>query len=188
MGEKALRHRWRCLCVCLQRFLKTLWPQAAPSSPPSSAAEAPSGASASSPVPPPEARWHILIVEDDSHAAEAIRVALELEGGAAWKASIARSGEEALLMVAAQPVDLILLDVRLPGISGAEVYRRLRAAPATQRLPIIFLSGGTTFDLSREGIEEGILLRKPFNIPELIAMVRANLPDANGRPGQHTSM
>jgi len=115
-------------------------------------------------------------VEDDTRTADVIRESLELEAQMQWQIQIARSGEEALAMLAAQPVDLLLLDVRLPGISGAEVYRRLRAAPETRALPVIFLSGGTTFDLYREGIQEGILLRKPFNIPELLAMVRANLP------------
>lgn len=119
--------------------------------------------------------------------AEAIQTALRLAGEAAWEVSIALSGEEALQMLAARQVDLLLLDMRLPGISGAEVYRRLRAAPATARLPIIFLGGGTAFDLSREGIQEGILLRKPFNISELVAMVQANLPAANGKQGQATS-
>jgi len=128
------------------------------------------------------ARRYILIVEDDASMAEAIQAALRLEGEAAWEINIARSGEEALQLMDARQIDLLLLDMRLPGISGAEVYRRLRAAPATRRLPIIFLSGGTAFDLSREGIQEGILLRKPFNIPELVAVVRANLPDANGTP------
>lgn len=130
-----------------------------------------------------ERRWHILIIEDDEKVAQVIQAALQLEDQTPWDTSIALSGEEALKLIAAQRVDLILLDVRLPGISGAEVYRRLRAASATQRLPVIFLSGGTTFDLSLEGIQEGILLRKPFNIPELLAMVQATLPAAHDEPG-----
>lgn len=125
----------------------------------------------------------ILIVEDEAGAASAIQEALEIEGGGQWKAQIARSGEEALLVLENQPVDLILLDVRLPGISGAEVHRRLRARPETRHLPIIFLSGATSFDLSVAGIEEGVLLRKPFQIPDLLAMVNANLPPLNDPPG-----
>ncbi len=128
-------------------------------------------------------RWHILIIEDDEKVAQVIQAALQLEDQTPWDTSIALSGEEALKLIAAQRVDLVLLDVRLPGISGAEVYRRLRAASATQRLPVIFLSGGTTFDLSLAGIQEGILLRKPFNIAELLAMVEATLPTAHDEPG-----
>jgi len=142
------------------------------------------GSPPSSSGAPSEALWRILIVEDDAKVAEMIRAALRLEGNGSWEIRAALTGEEALTIVAAQPVDLILLDVRLPGISGAEVYRRLRAAPTTQRLPIIFLSGGTAFDLSLEGLQEGILLRKPFNVPELLAVVRANLPATPGKPGE----
>jgi CheY-like chemotaxis protein len=133
---------------------------------------------------PSEALWRILIVEDDVKVAEMIHAALRLEGNGSWEIRAALTGEEALSIVAAQSVDLILLDVRLPGISGAEVYRRLRAAPGTQRLPIIFLSGGTAFDLSLEGLQEGILLRKPFNVSELLAVVRANLPATPGKHGE----
>lgn len=146
---------------------------ALPEEPPPSSADA-----------PPGALWRILIVEDDAKVAEMIHAALRLEGNGSWEIRAALTGEEALNIVAAQPVDLILLDVRLPGISGAEVYRRLRAAPTTERLPIIFLSGGTAFDLSLEGLQEGILLRKPFNVPELLAVVRANLPATPGEPGE----
>ena len=125
----------------------------------------------------------ILIVEDEAGAASAIQEALEIEGSSQWKAQIAPSGEEALAVLEHQAVDLILLDVRLPGISGAEVHRRLRANPATRHLPIIFLSGATSFDLSVAGIQDGVLLRKPFQIPDLLAMVNANLPPPTDSPG-----
>ncbi len=168
IGEKAYWCWLRCLCALWRRPRSATSPEPAPPFLPSSATAPPPNE--------PDTLRRILIVEDDAKVAEVIRDALRLEGSGAWEALTARSGEEALRMVEAQPVDLILLDVRLPGISGAEVYRRLRAAPTTHRLPIIFLSGGTSFDLSREGVQEGILLRKPFNIPELLAVVRANLP------------
>ncbi|HEU5200256.1 MAG TPA: response regulator transcription factor [Ktedonobacterales bacterium] len=125
----------------------------------------------------------ILIVEDEAGAASAIQEALEMEGSGQWNVQIARSGEEALAALEHQPVDLILLDVRLPGISGAEVHRRLRANSATRHLPIIFLSGATSFDLSVAGIQDGVLLRKPFQIPDLLAMVNANLPPPSDSPG-----
>jgi len=169
MAQKALRQWWKCLCACCGCD-----PSARPFPAPKRA------------LPTPAPLRHILIIEDDASMAQATQAALHLEGDAAWEVSIAHSGEEALQMIAARQVDLLLLDVRLPGISGAEVYRRLRAAPATARLPIIFLSGGTAFDLSQEGIQEGILLRKPFNITELVAMVQANLPNANEKPGRTT--
>ena len=124
----------------------------------------------------------ILIVEDEASAANAIQEALEMEGSGQWGVRIARSGEDALAALKSELVDLILLDVRLPGISGAEVHRRLRANPATRHLPIIFLSGATSFDLSVAGIQEGVLLRKPFQISDLLAMVNANLPPLTDTP------
>jgi DNA-binding response OmpR family regulator/predicted amidohydrolase len=127
-------------------------------------------------------RQRILIVEDEARAAHAVQDALALEDDRQWEVHIARSGEEALALLASQPVDLVLLDMRLPGISGAEVLRRLRAAPETRHIPVIFLSGATSFDLSLEGIQEGVLLRKPFQIPDLLAMVNANLPTSSTAP------
>ncbi len=181
MGRQRSRRWLRCLCACWRRRTAILPAPAAPPAPPASPAEA-------TPTPPPEEGWRILIVEDDARTAQAIRENLLLESNAAWRVQIAPNGEEALALLAEQPVDLVLLDVRLPGISGAEVYLRLRADPAAQRLPVIFLSGVTSFDLSLEGIQEGILLRKPFNMPDLLAMVRANLPSrgaerADAAPG-----
>ncbi len=125
---------------------------------------------------------HILIVEDDPHVANAIQETLKLESCGQWELYVTHSGEDALALLASQPMDLVLLDVRLPGISGAEVHRRLRAAPETHHLPIIFLSGATSFDLSLEGIQEGILLRKPFDIPDLVTVVKANLSPTSMEP------
>ncbi len=182
MGAQARQCWLRCLgALCC--WLRRSAPAARPSSP-SAVLRASHIGNSTAPAISSEPPRRILIVEDDAHVAEVICSALQLEGSGAWEVRTAATGEEALKLMEALRVDLILLDVRLPGISGAEVYRRLRAAPATAHLPIIFLSGGTTFDLSREGIQEGILLRKPFNVQELLAMVRANLPPANGKPEQ----
>jgi|GEM_PF-733877 len=173
--------RWlRRLCFyCRRATLAAPTPATPPASPAAipedTRASPPASPAEAAPTAPPEQGWQILIVEDDARTAQAIREAFQLESKAAWQVHVAPNGEEALRLLAAQPVDLVLLDVRLPGISGAEVYRRLRADPATRRLPIIFLSGVTSFDLSLEGIQEGILLRKPFNMQELLAMARANL-------------
>jgi len=65
--------------------------------------------------------------------------------------------------------------VRLPDLDGAEVYRQLRTGPATSGARVLFLSAGTSFDLYQLGIEDGVLLRKPFNMPDLVSLVRALL-------------
>lgn len=124
---------------------------------------------------PVAARHHILIVEDDSQVASVIRAGLELEGEADWSVRSAAEGRHALEIASATPPDVVLLDVRLPGLGGAEVYRRLRAGQKTRGSRILFLSAGTTFDLHRLGIEDGVLLRKPFDLRDLVSLVRALL-------------
>ncbi|HLJ82490.1 MAG TPA: response regulator, partial [Ktedonobacterales bacterium] len=121
------------------------------------------------------ARHHILIVEDDSQVASVIRASLELEGEADWAVQSAGEGLRALEMAGATPPDVVLLDVRLPGLGGAEVYRRLRASQKTRGARILFLSAGTAFDLHQLGIEDGVLLRKPFDVRDLVSLVRALL-------------
>ena len=121
------------------------------------------------------AHRHILIVEDDPLVAGVMRNALEIEGDAAWDVRLAAEGARALELAHAAAPDVVLLDVRLPGLDGAEVYRRLRANPRTRRAIVLFLTAGTTLDLVRRGIEDGVFLRKPFDVRELVHIVRALL-------------
>jgi CheY-like chemotaxis protein len=122
-------------------------------------------------------RRSILIVEDDARTAGVLRSALELEGEIGWEIEVAGEGTRALELAACTPPDLVLLDVRLPGMDGAEVYRRLRATPRGRRLRVLFLSAGTSLDLYQRGIEDGVLLRKPFDVQDLIGLVRALLEE-----------
>jgi len=124
---------------------------------------------------PVTTRCHILIVEDDSQVASVIRAGLELEGETDWVVQSAGEGLGALEMAGATPPDVVLLDVRLPGLGGAEVYRHLRANQKTRGARILFLSAGTSFDLHQLGIEDGVLLRKPFDVRDLVNLVRALL-------------
>jgi DNA-binding response OmpR family regulator len=124
---------------------------------------------------PAGARHTILVVEDDPRAAGVIRESLELEGDADWTVQIASEGLRALDLAGATPPDVVLLDVRLPDLDGAEVYRRLRAGPRTQTARVLFLTAGTSLDLYQRGIEDGVLLRKPFDIRDLVGIVRALL-------------
>ncbi len=124
---------------------------------------------------PVAARHHILIVEDDTQVAGVIREALELEGEVDWEVQTACEGTHALELATSTPPDLVLLDVWLPGLDGAEVYHRLRANAGTRGARILFLSAATSFDLYQRGIEDGVLLRKPFDVPQLVSLVRALL-------------
>ncbi|HEY7833428.1 MAG TPA: response regulator [Ktedonobacterales bacterium] len=126
-------------------------------------------------VRPAPARRHILIVEDDARTVDVLRNALELDGEPGWSVASAGDGPRALALAARVPPDVVLLDVRLPGLDGGEVYRRLRAIHANARTRVLILSAGTALDLAQRGIHDGVLLRKPFALPELVALVRSLL-------------
>ncbi len=104
--------------------------------------------------------------------ANLIRAGLELEGERDWVVQSASEGLRALELAGATPPDVVLLDVRLPGLNGAEVYRQLRSGVHTRHARILFLSAGTSYDLHQLGIEDGVLLRKPFDVRELVGLVR----------------
>jgi two-component system, OmpR family, phosphate regulon response regulator PhoB len=114
----------------------------------------------------------VLIVEDEAPLVTLLRYNLEREGFAVAEAS---DGEEALLRVAEEKPDAILLDLMLPLVSGLEICRRLRRMPATRSLPIIMLTArGEESDRVR-GLDSGAddYVVKPFSPSELIARLRS---------------
>ena len=135
------------------------------------------------PEEPPSAP-RILIVEDEETLTLLLRYNLEAAGYAVE--SVAR-GDEAELRIAEEPPDLVLLDWMLPGVSGVELCRRIRARKDTQRLPIIMLTArGEEADRVR-GLSTGAddYVVKPFSVPELVARVGALLRRAD--PAQSAS-
>ena len=116
----------------------------------------------------------ILIVEDEAALVELLRYNLEREG---FETLSAMDGEEGLLLLSEQEVDLVLLDWMLPGVSGIEVCRRLRRSADTRHLPVIMLTArGEEADRVR-GLDTGAddYIPKPFSPDELIARIRAVL-------------
>ena len=79
----------------------------------------------------------VLVVEDEPAQREVLAYNLEAEG---FRVARAENGEEALLLIEEETPDLIVLDWMLPGLSGIELCRRLRARPETRSLPIIMLT------------------------------------------------
>ncbi|HLY31019.1 MAG TPA: response regulator [Ktedonobacterales bacterium] len=125
---------------------------------------------------PITADQHILIVEDDARVADVIRTALELENEPRWAVHVAREGAHALDLAKLTPPQVVLLDVGLPGLEdGAEVYRRLRANPDTEATRVLFLTAATSHDLHQQGIDGGVLMRKPFDVQDVVRLVRAML-------------
>jgi ribonuclease P protein subunit RPR2 len=111
----------------------------------------------------------ILLVDDEPALRELLRVTFE---GASIDVIEAASGEEALSLLTVGVPDAIVLDLRMPGIGGADLCRRLRRAEETGDTPIVVLSGGDEADLERArkaGADE--VMKKPFSPLELIAVV-----------------
>jgi DNA-binding response OmpR family regulator len=116
----------------------------------------------------------ILVVEDEQHLADGLRFNLEAES---YDAEVVDTGEAALdrLLVNTDPVDLVVLDVMLPGISGFEVVRQLREAG--RYLPVLLLTARGHADDVVKGFEAGAddYLAKPFELSVLIARITALL-------------
>lgn len=112
----------------------------------------------------------ILVVDDEPAVRAALRRTLAYEG---YDVVVAKDGEEALRRLAAEPVDAVVLDVRLPGIDGREVCRRLRAA--RDETPILMLTAldGTGDLVGGLGAGADDYLAKPFELQELLARLRA---------------
>jgi DNA-binding response OmpR family regulator len=114
----------------------------------------------------------ILVAEDDRDIASLIAHYVQKSG---WQAHIATSGDEALAHARKQPVDIVILDVMLPGISGLEVCRLLRADRTTAALPIIMVTARAEETDRIMGLDIGAddYISKPFSPNELVARIRA---------------
>lgn len=122
----------------------------------------------------------IIHVDDDEDIRTLTKMALELVG----KYEIAQfsSGEEALNAAAGLSPQLFLLDYMMPGMSGEELFRKLRAVPGLESVPAVFMTAKTEQSFSRRLIDEGALdvITKPFEIGELcqqIELAWAKLPE-----------
>ena len=116
----------------------------------------------------------ILLVDDEADLVALLRYNLERAG---LDVLTAPDGEEALMVVAEQRVDLVLLDWMMPHMSGIEVCRQLRRKPATRNIPIIILTARTEEADRIRGLDTGAddYISKPFSTDELIARIRAVL-------------
>lgn len=115
---------------------------------------------------------HILVAEDDRDIAELIVHYLEKSS---WTAHLVGSGSEALAYARKHAVDVAILDVMMPGLSGLEVCRALRADRATAAIPIIMVTARAEETDRIVGLELGAddYMGKPFSPNELVARVRA---------------
>jgi len=115
---------------------------------------------------------HILVAEDDRDIADLVSHYLTRSG---WSSHVAGAGGDALAYARRNPVDLILLDVMLPGLNGLEVCRALRADVSTAGIPIIMLTARSEEADRVAGLDTGAddYVSKPFSPNELVARIKA---------------
>ena len=124
-------------------------------------------------------RSRILIVDDSLGNIELLGTIL----GGLYSISFASNGAEGLELATRYPIDLILLDVIMPGIDGHEVCRRLKANPQTRDIPVIFLTSLESAMDEEYGLSLGAedFIHKPVSPPVVLARVRNHILLANNK-------
>ncbi len=122
----------------------------------------------------------ILVVEDTVAIAEIIETVLN--DLPAYQATAVGNGADALAFVAEVRVDLVLLDINLPGLDGFAIHDLLRARPETAAVPILFMTAGMhEEEFARRGVRGHI--KKPFDLDDLLRRVASALADGGGAAG-----
>ena len=120
----------------------------------------------------------IVVIEDNEPIARLIREVLNEVPG--YGAVALADGALAPKLIAAVRADLVILDIDLPGLSGLELYDRLRDRPETAEIPVLFMSAAAhREELARRGIY--VYLHKPFDLDDLLARVERLLAEPRYR-------
>ncbi len=121
-------------------------------------------------------KTRILIIEDDAHIAEGLKLNLTLQG---YEAAIAGSGTEGLRMWKEWNPHLVVLDIMLPGLDGLAVLRHIRLED--ERLPVLILSAKGAPDDRIKGFSCGVddYLAKPFHLEEFLLRIERLLTRAS---------
>jgi len=116
----------------------------------------------------------ILVVEDDPALGALLDYNL---GHAGYSVRLCTDGEEALLALEEEPADLAVLDWMVPGVSGLEICRRIRARPETRELPVIMITARGEEEDRVRGLNTGAddYMTKPLSVSELLARIKAVL-------------
>ena len=128
----------------------------------------------------------ILVIDDSSELLEMVRVLIEDRGG--HKAILSTDGEEGLAKAAAQKPDLAIVDVMMPGMTGYEVCRRLRATPSTSDIPIIILTARGQ-DVDRQAAMDAganMYMSKPVTMGDLLESIESLLGDHEPSPSSES--
>ena len=123
-----------------------------------------------------EKKTHILVVDDEQDTLQLLRQTLELEG---FAVTVATDGNSALALLAEREPDLVLLDIRMPGLNGYQVVERIRESSSVPVLMLTAVRGETVVEHSL-GLGADDYIRKPFRTRVLVAHIRAKLRRARG--------
>ena len=113
----------------------------------------------------------ILVVDDEATMRRLLEKLLRMEG---YEVVLAGSGEQALAELLRAGADTVLLDMRMPGMTGLDVCRQIRSNPRSLHTPVVFITAVNDRELRRKGMEAGAddFLSKPFDEVELLARIR----------------
>ena len=116
----------------------------------------------------------ILLIEDYPATVEMIIAFLEPQG---YSLDFAFDGQSGLDKMAASKPDLVLLDIMLPGMSGLEVCRKMKADPKLAKIPIVVVSAKVTSDDIKAGLSAGAdeYLVKPFEMKQLLDLIKKHI-------------
>ncbi len=119
-------------------------------------------------------RKKILIVDDDRQVSLALSIRLK---AADYDVDVAGDGESGLQKLAARAPDVVLLDMRMPGIDGLEVMRQMKRDPRLADIPVIFVSANAQENAKRAALNAGgkLFLEKPFESRALLDAIRGVL-------------
>jgi CheY-like chemotaxis protein len=124
----------------------------------------------------------VLIVDDEATICRLVKMTLESTGE--YQATVCTNGGEALEQARTLQPDVVLLDVKMPGVSGSEIAEQLRGDPMTSEIPFIFLTGMVEKTEVEEGghkIGGNYFVGKPFRKPELLRVIDLVLGDKKGK-------
>jgi CheY-like chemotaxis protein len=123
----------------------------------------------------------ILVIDDNTAVLEAMDCFLRAQG---YAVLLAENGPAGLRLAARQHVDLVLLDIEMPQMSGLEVCRLIRADPALRHLPVLIMTGRPTRDCFLRGREAGasLVVGKPFDLTRLQSVIAGLLSAAAAPP------
>lgn len=112
----------------------------------------------------------VLVIEDEPNISEALRFILSRNG---WRVEVTADGKAALGSLSADPPDLLILDLMLPGVSGFDILRDLRAREDTRALPVLMLTakGQAADRIEAERLGVTRFMTKPFANADVLAAV-----------------